>query len=135
MPKMIIFIEVASKPKKKYHHHGAQCMPKMIIFIQGASKPKKCIISIEQILCQNWSLSSRGGLKKTQKHNPKQNLIMIEQISCQKWALSLKGLKTHRNFIIFFGHDSPPSPAVAKWGFGKFNFPVKTSIFQWKKLK
>ena len=94
LPKMIAIIEGLQNPQKKYHHHWAQCMPKMIAIIEGASKPKKSIISIEQILCQKWSLSSRG-LKKTSKneHNPQQNIIMTEQISCQKWSLSSKCLK------------------------------------------
>ena len=98
MPKMIILIEVASKPKKKYHHHGAQCMPKMIIFIQGASKPKKKVSSALNKFYDKNDHFHRWGSKKPQKLITTQKKVSawlnrFHVIPCQKWSLSSKMFK------------------------------------------
>ena len=60
-------------------------MPKMIVIIQGASKPKKKVSSALHRFYGKNEHFHRGGSKKLQKlitTPPKKSIIMTEQISC-----------------------------------------------------
>ena len=116
--------EWASKPPKKVSSSWSAMHAKNDRDYSGCFKTqKKSIISIIQILWQKWSFLSRV-LKKTSKtdHNPKKSITMTEKISCHcmsKMIIIFEGaqkhLKTPLKKVIFFGHHSPPSIAVARW--------------------
>ena len=110
---MIILIEGASKPEKKYHHHWTDFMTKLIIIIEGAQKPEKnahlpwsgrmskLIIFIEGASKPQKKVSpSLNRLHVINDHphwgsfkTKKKSIISIEQILWQKWSFSSMGLK------------------------------------------
>ena len=73
-------------------------MPKMIIFIQGASKPKKKVSSALNKFYDKNDHFHRWGSKKPQKLITTQKKVSawlnrFHVIPCQKWSLSSKVLK------------------------------------------
>ena len=92
MPKMIIFIEVASKLQKKVSSSWSAMHAKNDHLHWGGLETKKKVSpSLSKMHAKNDHL--HWGCFKT----PKKSIIIMERNACQKWSSSFRGLQNQKN--------------------------------------